>query len=430
MKAEYKKISDTKAELVVESDEKILAEVKKQTLTRMQPEVSAPGFRKGKVPLNIVEKNVDDNYLKSQFLDDALNVLYNDALREHKLRPLSQPEVEIKKFVPFTELSFKVTVDVVPPVKLGDYKKISQKLDVKVPTDDEVSEVVENLRGRLAEKKEVDRAVKDGDEVHINFKGTNEKGEDVAGATGKDYPLRIGSNTFIDGFEEELVGMKPGDKKEFTLRFPKDYAHKPLANKKVTFATELIKVEELELPKLDGAFAQKVGPFKTMAELKKDIKEQLTKQKEQEADDKLKDAVVGELVESSKVEAPDVLVDENIEAALNEFKQNLVYRGITFPEYLEQAGLSEEEYRDKELRPRAETRVKTGLVLAEVADAEDVQVTPEELEIRMQLLRGQHQNDPQMLAQLNSPDAEREIASRMVTEKTVDLLVDMATKKK
>ena len=165
-----------------------------------------------------------------------------------------------------------------------------------------------------------------------------------------------------------------------------------------------------------------------MAELKKDVKTQLTKQKDQEAEDALRDAIVGELVEKSKLEAPDVLVQENMEAALNEFKQNLVYRGITFPEYLEQAGMTEEEYREAELKPRAEQRVKTGLVLSQVADEEKIDVTPEELEIRMQLLKGQHQNDPQMLAQLANPEAEREIASRLVTEKTVEKLVEYATK--
>ena len=428
MKSEHNKISDTKAELVIESDEKILDEVKKAVLKQMQPEVSAPGFRKGKVPLNIVEKNVDDNYYKSQFLDEALTVLYNEALKEQKLRPLSQPEVEIKKFVPFTELSFSVKVDVVPPIKLGDYKKIKQKREKSEPSAEDVDEVIENLRGRLAEKKEVERAAKDGDEVTIDFKGTNDKGEDVAGASGKDYPLRIGSKTFIDGFEEEVTGLKVGDEKTFTLKFPKDYAHKPLASKEVTFAVTLKKVEELQLPKADADFAAKVGPFKTMAELKKDVKTQLTKQKDQEAEDALRDAIVGELVEKSKLEAPDVLVQENMEAALNEFKQNLVYRGITFPEYLEQAGMTEEEYREAELKPRAEQRVKTGLVLSQVADEEKIDVTPEELEIRMQLLKGQHQNDPQMLAQLANPEAEREIASRLVTEKTVEKLVEYATK--
>ena len=427
MKSEYTKVSDTKAELLIEGDDKDLAPIKTVVLKQMQPEVSAPGFRKGKVPLKVVEKEVDDNYFKSQFLDEALNDLYNKGLQEHKLRPLSQPEVEMKSFVPFSEITFKVTVDVVPPIKLGDYKKIKKQLDLDEPTDKDVEEVLDNLQSRTAEKKPVDRAAKEGDEIVIDFKGIDEQGNEVAGASGKDYPLRLGSQTFIEGFEEEVIGLSKGDEKDFTLRFPKDYAHKPLANKKVGFQVTVKEVQELVLPKLDKEFASKVGPFKTMAELKKDIKAQLAKQKQQEAEDKLKDEILEELVNKSKVQAPDSLVEDNIESALQEFKHNLVYRGITFPEYLKQADMSEDDYKEKELRPRAETRVKTGLVLAEVSDIEKIVVTPEELEIRLQLLRGQHANDAQMMAQLNNPEAVNDIASRMVTEKTIDKLVEYAT---
>jgi len=428
MKIDYNKISDTKAELVIAAGEERLQKIKKTTLKRLQPEVSAPGFRKGKVPLNIVEKQVDENYYKSQFIDDALNDLYAEAVKENKLRPLSRPEVEIKKFVPFTDLEFKITIDVVPPIKLGDYKKISKKLDVAEATKEDVEEVLTNLQVRMADKKPVERAAKDGDSVIIDFKGVDDKDEVVAGASGNDYPLQIGSKTFIDGFEEEVIGLKEGDEKSFKLRFPKVYAHAPLANKEVTFSVAVKKVEEVVQPELNDEFASKVGPFKTVKELEKDIKEQLGKQKEQEANNKLKDDILEELVSKSKLEAPQVLIDENIEGALNDFKQNLVYRGITFPEYLKQAGQTEEEYREQELTPRAEARVKTALVLSEVADAEGIQITPEELEIRLQLLRGQHQNDPQMIAQLSGPEATSEIASRMATEKTIDKLVEYATK--
>ena len=426
MKSDYNKLSDTKAELIIEAAEADLKPLKTQTLKQLQPEVSAPGFRKGKVPLNIVEKEVADNYFKSQVLDNALNELYHQALKQHKLRPLSQPEVEMKKFVPFSEIQFKVTVDVVPPIKVGDYKKIKKKLNPDQPTNDDIEEVLDNLLMRMAEKKPVDRAAETGDQVTIDFKGTNEKDEDVAGASGKDYPIRIGSNTFIEGFEDEVIGLKKDDDKKFSLRFPKDSAHKPLANKKVIFDVKVKLVEEMKAPKLDDKFASQVGPFKSVAELKADIKNQLIKQKEVEAGDKLRDEILEELVNKSKVEAPDTLVEENVENALNEFKHNLVYRGITFPEYLKQAGMTEDEYREQELRPRAEIRVKTGLVLAEVSDLEGIEVSAEELEVRLQLLRGQHSNDAQMMAQLNNPEAVNEIASRMVTEKTVEKLVEYA----
>lgn len=428
MNVELNRKNDTEVELTIVASKEQLDSVKQAVLKRLQPEVSAPGFRKGKVPLNIVEKHVDDNYFKSQFLDEALTEVYRTALIQEDLRPLSQPQVEIQKFVPFSDLAFKVSVSVVPPIKLGDYTKVKKSKKVTDVTAADVTEVVDNLRKRMAEKKEVKRAIKDGDEAIIDFAGVDSDGKDVAGAKGTDYPLSIGSDTFIAGFEENLTGMKAGEEKTFTLTFPKDYAHTPLANKDVTFTVTIKTVNEMELPKADDAFAKKVGNFKTLKELKDDIKVQLQKQKDQEADAQLRDEVIGEVVTKSKMTIPQVLLDESVEGLLNEFKQNLVYRGITFPEYLEQAGMTEEEYREKELLPKAETRVKTGLVLAEIAKAEKITVSDEELEIRLQLLRGQHQNDPQMMAELNKPEAQQDIASRMATEKTIEKLVEYATK--
>lgn len=428
MKSTINQISDTRIELSIQADAKDLKEYKNTALKQLQPEVSAPGFRKGKVPLNLVEKQVDAKYLESQYLDIALTELYRKALQEHKKQPLSRPEVDLKTSVPYEQLEFTVTVDVVPPIKLPDYTKLSkQKKEVKVSKKD-VEEVIDNLRFRIAERQEVDRAAKEGDEISIDFKGTDDKGKPVAGATGTDYPLRLGSNTFIEGFEEKLIGTKKGDEKKFTLTFPKDYAHKPLANKDVTFEVTVKSVKEVKLPEIDDAFASKVGPFKSVDELKKDIEAQLAKQKEQEAEAELRDQIIEDIVSKTKMTLPEALVDENEEAMLNEFKQDLVYRGITFPEYLEQAGLNEDDYRKKELRPKAEQRVKTGLILSEIADKEDISVSPEELEIRMQLLKGQHQQDAAMQQQLESPDARREIASRMVTEKTLTKLVDYASK--
>lgn len=428
MKTDYTKVSDTQAELVIEAGEEQLKKIKVITQKRLRSSVSAPGFRKGKVPLNLVEKYADDNYFKSQFLDDALTELYRHALKEHTLRPLSQPEVEIQKFVPFTEISFKVSVQVVPPIKLADYKKISKKLKVEKVMPEEIEEVLDNLRTRLSTKKSVERAAQNGDEVVIDFSGSDAKDKPVAGASGSDYPLTLGSSQFIDGFEENLEGLKAGDEKRFTLTFPKDYQHKPLANKDVTFSVTVKSISEITLPKVDDDFAKKIGAFKTIKELKDDITLQLTKQKEQEAEAKLKDAIIEELVTKSKLEVPQVLVDENLETLLIDFKQNLMYRGMTFPEYLEQAGLSEEEYKKTELLPRAEQRVKTGLILAEVSNVEKIELTDEEVAVRMQVMRQQYQNDPQMIAQLNTPEAESEIASRIVTEKTVEKLVEYASK--
>lgn len=429
MQSDVKHNSDYEVTIKITASEEHLKQYKAETLKRLQPEVSAPGFRKGKVPLNLVEKQVDDKYLQSQFLDEALGGLFSEAIQEHNVRPVDRPKVEIGKFVPYSELAFDVTVEVMPKITLPDYKKIKKERSKVSVTAKEVNEVVENLQKRFAKKDNVERAAKKDDEVVIDFAGKDSEGNAVSGATGKDYPLTLGSDTFIPGFEDELIGLKAGESKTFTIRFPKEYQHKPLADKDVTFEVTVKEVKAITLAPADDALAKESGPFKTFAELKDDIKKQLTHQKEQESDSQLKDEVIEAVVSKSKLTPPPSLIAENVQALLDDFKQNLVYRGITFSEYLDQAGLTEEEYIEQEVKPQAERRVMTGLVLAEISEKEKIEITPEELEVRMQLVRGQFQGDPTMAQQLDSPEAQRDIASRILTEKTIDKIVGYATSK-
>lgn len=419
--------SKTKAVLTIIPSADELNAIKQHTLGHFQAKAKLPGFREGKAPLEVVEKNVDQNALQTEFLEEAINQLYPQAVESENLRPVSNPEINIKKFVPYTTLEVEAVVPVIGEIQLADYKKIKlKKPEVKVGTDD-VKEVVKSLQHRLADKKEVERAAKLGDEVLMDFIGTDEKGIPVNGADGKDYPLSLGSNTFIPGFEDNLIGMKAGDTKKFTLTFPKDYGVQALANKKVTFEATLKKVEELTLPKADDNFAAKAGPFKTMSELKADIKKQLTLERERQAGLDYESELVREITAKSKIEVPEILVEGQIERMVTELKQNLVYRGQTYEEYLKMEEKSDEQFRKDVLWPQAEERVKGSLVLLEVADKEKLEVSPEELEIRMQTLKSQYQ-DASMQAELDKPETRREIAMRMLSEKTVAQLANYANK--
>jgi trigger factor len=420
-------INDSTVKLEISADEAKLKQIKQKTLKSIQPSVSAPGFRKGKVPLSKVEAQVDDNIFKSQFLDDALNVLFDEQVVENKLRPVGQPRVEIKKFVPYSNLEFTITVDVVGKIVLGDYKKIKVSPEPVKVTKKDVDEVIASLQLRMAEKSEVDRAAKDGDEVWIDFAGKDKSGKEVAGATGKDYPLALGSNTFIKGFEPAIIGMKAGETKDFDVTFPSDYAHKPLADKKVTFTVTLNKVMEVTQPEVSDKFAADAGPFKTVEELKSDIEKQLSEQKAQEADGLFKDKILQKLVESSKIPVPDALVNDQTQVELDQFKQNLTYRGMTLEDYLSQANTDEEGLIKNELKPVAERKVKVGLALSEVASQEKLTVSEEEVAIRIQLLKGQYK-DEVMRAQLDAPEAQRDIASRLLSEKTINKLVEYCSK--
>ena len=419
--------SDTEAVLNVIANQQELDGIKQHVLGHFRGRVKIAGFREGKAPLDLIEKNVDSSLLQTEFLEEAINQLYVRTVQEEKIRPVSNPEVNITKFVPFTTLEFEAKVSIIGDVKLPDYTKFKKtKEEVKITADD-VKDVLGNLQTRAADKKDVERAAKLTDQVTIDFKGVDAKGESVEGADGKDYPLILGSKSFIPGFEEEVVGMKPGQEKAFTLTFPKDYHAVQLAGAKVTFTVTATKVQEVVEPKLDDEFATKVGPFKSLQELKDDVKKQLQAERQNEADRKFESDLVGELADKTKVAIPKNLVDEQVDKIEDQERQNLVYRGQTWEEHLKEEGVTAEEHREQK-RPEAERGIRASLFLAEVAEAEGLEVTPEELEIRMQLLKGQYV-DPGMQEELNKPESRREIASRMLTEKTIAKLVEYVTKK-
>lgn len=428
MQITRKNNSPTNVLLTISGSETELSTLKDHVVTHFKSKVKVPGFRNGTAPLKVIEKHIDQQALQSEFLDEAINNFYQRALSQEEVRPASNPKITLKKFVPFTVLEFDASFDIIGPVKLGDYKKIKkQKVSISVDTK-EVDDVVASLAKRAAERKEVQEAAALGHEVVIDFSGTNQKGESIKGADGKDYPLELGSNSFIPGFEDNLIGMKAGESKEFTLTFPKDYSVKALANKKVTFNVTIKSVNKIVVPKIDDVFASKAGPFKTIKDLKVDIKKQLTLQKEQDADRSLENDIIQQLVNSSTLELPESLVNDQINRLKTEVRQNLMYRGQTWQEMLEQEGLSEEEFTTQQLKPEAERRVKTGLVLAEVAVVEKLQLEQQELQERLDQLRAQY-TDAVMQAELAKPEAEREIASQLLTEKTVKHLVTIATSK-
>ncbi len=419
-------VHENKTKLVITAAEDHLAKIKDATVQKLGKGVKVQGFREGKAPAHLIEKNIDQQMLQSEFVEEAINQLYSDAMRQEKLRPIDRPSVTVKKFVPFTTLEFEAEVEILGTVKLPDYKKMKlAKPEVNI-TEKDITEVINNLKTRVADKKDVTRASKNGDEVTIDFKGVDAKKEPIKGADGKDYPIVLGSKTFIPGFEENIVGLKAGEEKTFTIPFPKDYGVAALASKKVTFTVTIKKIQEVVPPKVDDAFAAKAGGFKTVKELKDDIKKEVTREKQKQADTQYQNDLVNMIADKAKMNLPDVLVNEQLERLFQEFKQNLTYRGQTIEEFLKQEKKTEDEYK-KELRPQAEQRVKIGLTLAEVSTEEGITVTPEELEMRLQLLKAQYQ-DPQMQAQLDDPRARQDLASQLITEKTVAKLMEYAVK--
>jgi len=427
MQVTKKNLSDTKVSLhLVADDTKMLLEIKHSVLKTLGSTVKIQGFREGKAPLTMLEKHIDPTRLQSEFLDRAINQLYVAALDQEKLRPVEQPEVKVNKFVPFDTLEVELEVEVVGDVKLPDYKKIKLvKPKVNIVAKD-VDGVIDELRTREAERKDVQRPAKDGDQVTIDFKGMDAKTKEaIAGADGKDFPLVIGSNTFIPGFEPNLIGLKAGDEKTFTVTFPKDYSVDSLQNRNVSFTVTAKSVQEVLKPKVDDTFAAKVGPFKSVAEMKADISKELQARKEADAERIYADNLVTTIAEKAKVAIPEVLISEQIDRIEREQKQNLVYRGQTWQEFLDAEKLTDKTFRDAQ-RPAAELRVKAGLTLSAVSEAEKITVSAEEIDAYMMQLASRYP-DAQMQAELAKPEARRDIASRLLTEKTIERLKTFAT---
>jgi len=427
MHVEKTHVKSTEIKIIITASEVELEPIKNSTLKRLAKNIKVAGFREGKVPLQIAEKHLEPNTYQAEFLDEALTTLYAEATTQEKIRPTSSPEVNILKFVPFTELEFEVTTEVIGEIKLGSYKGLKLKVEKKKVTAKDISEVLDRVALQMSERKEVDRAAKSGDEVHMDFRGVDSKGEPINGADGKDYPLILGSNSFIPGFEDNMIGMKSGDEKSFELTFPKDYGVKALASKKVTFTVNAKKINEMVVPKIDDELAQKVGPFKTVDDLKKDISKQLEFEAEQGFVRDQQNEAVRMLSESSTVELPDQLVEQQVVFETDELRRNLTYRGQTYQEFLEAEGKSEDEYKKEVIAPRASEQLKISILLSEIAEKEGLSITAEELQAQLQALRAEY-SDPSMQQQLDKPENQRDIASRMLSQKVVNFMVENQAK--
>ncbi|RKV94420.1 MAG: trigger factor [Candidatus Saccharimonas sp.] len=417
--------SDTRVKVVVAADHAELAAAEQVALKRLAKTVKVNGFRTGHVPLEIVKKHADANALAQETLDAALNRAVAEAFLSNDLQVLARPEVEIKKYVPGELLEFTAEADVLPEVKLGNYKKLKVKKAAVNVDKKEIDEVIERIQKGLSEKKEVKRAAKIGDETVIDFVGKKD-GEAFHGGTGKDYPLVLGSNSFIPGFEDALVGLKAGDTKDVKLAFPKDYHVKDLAGQDVVFEVTVKKVNSVKLPALDDKFAAKAGSFTSMEDLRSDIKAEIAAQAERRAKDDLKDELVKQLVAKSVVSVPSVLRDDQIRSLEQDLRQNLMYRGRTLEQYFKEKGYADRDAWVKaEANDVADARIKAGLVLAQLSKELKIEATADELAAHINTYKQQYANNSEMAKHFDKPEAQREVANRLITEKTVDKLVEL-----
>lgn len=421
MKTTTKKLSDTKVEITVTLDAADLATAKAAALERLAKNIKVQGFRKGKAPAGLVEKQVSPNDIASETLDIAVRTTMPHAFDEAKNPPIAIEKVNVTKYVPDESAEYTAAADVLPDIKLGDYKKLKAKMGKTEPTAKEVQEIVDNIINAYAEKKVTKKAAANGDEVIIDFTGKKD-GTAFPGGSAKDYHLLLGSGQFIPGFEDGIVGHSAGDKFDLELTFPKDYPEKSLAGEKTVFEVLLKQVNEVIKPKADDELAQKCGDFETMADLKADIKHNLETQNRHQAIERYRDDLVKELVEKSKVAAPDILVQDQLRFIREDTVRNAASHGMSFEQYLERSGQTSEDW-EKAARELAADRVKASLVLQILAREEKITASDEEVEAKIGELKDVYQKSKEALANLKKPEVRQDIRNRLVIDKTLDFLV-------
>ncbi|MBQ3441482.1 trigger factor [Candidatus Saccharibacteria bacterium] len=422
MKTSSKKLSDTRIEITVTLDKKDLEAAEKKALKKLAAEVRVEGFRKGKAPADVAKKFIPENDLNAETIDIAVRATAFPAFQECEKMPLVAPNINVTKYVPGEMAEYTAVADIVPEIKLGDYKKLKAKKEKVSIKDEQVEEVLDNLANSMAEKKPVKRAAKLTDEVIIDFVGKKD-GEAFAGGSAKDYKLVLGSKTFIPGFEEGIVGHEPGDKFDLNLTFPKDYGVKDLAGAKVVFETLVKQINEVTKPAFDDDFAKKCGPFKTLKDLKADIKKNLEMQEEHRLNEKFKDDLVTELVKVSKIPTPEILVEDQMRIIKDDMSRNAATRGVTLEEFVKLSGEKMEDW-EKEARKVAETRVKASMALQDLAVKEKITVDDKDVEAKIAELKEVYKKSPDAVKSLKDPNVKMDIKNRMTIEKTLDFLVE------
>lgn len=400
----------------------------KESYNKQKGKISVPGFRKGKVPQAYLEKM----YGPEMFYEDAANSCmensYPRALDECELDVVSRPEIDITQMEKGKDFIYTATVAVKPEVTLGEYKGVEiEKVDVEV-TDEDVQAELLNVQKQNARNIPVeDRAAKLDDEVTIDFEGFVD-GEAFEGGKGENYQLTLGSHSFIDTFEEQIVGKTVGEEFDVNVTFPEDYQAADLAGKPAVFKCKLNGIKETELPELDDEFASEVSEFDTLDEYKTDLKATLQVKKEKAAKNTKEGLVIDKIIENAQMELPEPMIETQKEQMLNEFAQQISYQGLSIEQYFQFTGMTKEKFLET-AAPEAERRIKSRLVLEAIAKTEDIQVSEEELSEELKKMAEMYQMDLEQLTGLVGDSEKDAIKQDIAVQKAVDLVTEAAVEK-
>ena len=402
------------------------AEVNKavdQACKRLANRVSIPGFRKGKAPRMIVERHVGKDAVLQEAFDIVAPKALSKAFDEQKIDPVTRPSVDIETLEEGKDLVFKATVTPRPEVKLGDYKGLNvPKNEVNI-TDEDVEKQLKTFQdrqGKLVDAPE-GAEVKDGDFTTLDFKGFVD-GEAFDGGEGKDYPLQIGSNSFIPGFEDQLVGAKIGEERDVNVKFPEEYQAEELAGKDATFKIKLHEVQYKELPELDDDFAKDVSEYDTLDELKDSIRKGIETNHEKQADQKVENDLIDQVVGGMKAEIPDAMIESRIEELVQDFQYRISQQGLKLEQYLQYMGMTMEQFKEQ-FREQADKQVKMRLAMEAVVAKESIEATEEEFEAEIKRIADAYQMEADKVKSLVDAAA---VKKDLAVNKAIDFVKSKA----
>ena len=429
MSLQVEKLEKNMAKLTIEASAEDLEKAIEKAYQKQKKQISIPGFRKGKVPRQMVEKM----YGKAVFYEDAANELipdaYEKALEECEEDIVSSPKIEVTQIEAGKPFVFTATVALKPEVKLGKYKGVKvDKIDVEV-TDADVDAEINKEREKNARNITVeDRPVKDGDITTLDFEGFVD-GVAFEGGKGENYPLTIGSGAFIPGFEEQLVGAEIGKEVEVKVTFPEDYQAENLKGKDAVFKCTVKEIKEKQLPELDDEFAGEVSEFDTLAEYKEDVKTTLTLKKERDAKNAKENAAVDAAVAASEMEIPEAMLETQQKQMLDEFAQRISMQGLSMQQYFQFTG-SNYQQMFEQVKPQAEQRIKARLVLEAIAKAENLEATEEEYEKELQNMAEIYQMEVDKVRELMGEKEKKNIMQDLAVKKAAEFVADNAKETK
>ena len=422
MSLQVENLEHNMVKVTIEVDAAKLDAAITKAFNKKKNQFNIPGFRKGKVPQKLIEKE----YGVEIFYEDAANILipeaYEAEMKDCDLEIVSRPEndvVQLEKGKPFI---FTAELAVKPEVTLGDYKGLDVPKTRVTVKKEEVEEELKRTQEQNAREITIeDRPVKDGDILTIDYSGSVD-GEKFEGGTAEDQTLVIGSGAFIPGFEDQLIGKELNEETEINVTFPEEYHASDLAGKEAVFEVKIKAIKEKELPELDDEFASEVSEFETLEEYKADIKEKIRSRKKEEANTERENKLVDLAVENAQMDIPDAMVEEQVQQMTEEFAQRLSYQGLSMEQYLQFSGMDAQKFAD-DMKPQAVKRIETRLVLEAIVKAENIEASEEDYKAEIEKMAAMYQMEAEQFEKIIQGPQKDQIMDDIAVQKAVDFLV-------